>query len=660
MQEFSKKLQKSIFSMKEFLNSLNYGIGANQINNEFKQILRELLVNDIVKEHKNKYYLNNGYVFGSLDISSKGTGFLECFDESFKKDLLIENKNLKGANYKDIVAAKLLPLKKRRPSAKVVLVLKRANETSLVITKKYGEAVLGMNIKTGLSIALKASQKSLKALPLGTILKIENENNNIIEVLGHINDESVDEKISLALFNKNSEFSDACTKEALANGDSVDASMYENRIDLRNLAFCTIDPIHAKDFDDAIYYDTQKREIYVAIADVSEYVYAYSTIDKEARNRGFSIYFPHIAIPMLPRPLSENICSLKPNLDRLAYCFKITLDNECKVIKEELFEAIINSKRRFNYDEVDEILIKKPHLGEFSYLYELFKITSILRKNRLKNAFEFRTEELRMTLDENLSLKSTIFEKDTPSHNLIEDCMLLANKAAAKLIDIGVFRNHLSADSKKIDKLINELLELGIDVKFKPNLPELIRDIQALADELNLRAEVDKLIIKAQKKAEYSSENAGHFGLGFDKYTHFTSPIRRYSDLILHRLLKAKQKKDDKLFNYLLLNIQSTCESLSTLEREADKVAYDFMDRKFARWAAKNIGKKFKALVVQNDGICIAKLDDEIKGADIILYDTRVNLLQSVEVQIVEADIIMAKIYAKITKNLNPLKAENV
>ncbi|EPA2222962.1 RNB domain-containing ribonuclease [Campylobacter coli] len=644
--------------MKEFLNNLNYGISAHEVSNEFKQILRELLANNIIKEHKNRYYLNNGYVFGTLDISSKGTGFLQCFDESFKKDLLIENKNLKGANYKDIVAAKLLPLKKKRPSAKVVLVLKRANETSLVITKRYGEAVLGMNIKTGLSTALKASQKSLKALPLGTILKIENQDNNIIEVLGHIDDESVDEKISLALFNKNNEFSNACIKEALANGDSVDASMYENRLDLRTLPFCTIDPIHAKDFDDAIYFDTEKRELYVAIADVSEYVYAYSAIDKEARSRGFSIYFPHIAIPMLPRPLSENICSLKPHLDRLAYCFKITLDLDCKVVKEELFETIINSKRRFNYDEVDEILIQKPDLKELSWLYKLFEITKTLRKNRLKNAFEFRTEELRMNLDENLSLKSTIFEKDTPSHNLIEDCMLLANKAAAKLIDVGVFRNHSSADMKKIDRLLNELLELGIDVKPKPNLPELIRDIQALADELGLRAEVDKLIIKAQKKAEYSSENGGHFGLGFDKYSHFTSPIRRYSDLILHRLLKAKQKKDEKLFNYLLLNIQSTCENLSVLEREADKVAYDFMDRKFARWAAKNIGKKFKALVVQNDGICIAKLDDEIKGADIILYDTRVNLLESVEVQILEADIIMAKIYAKITQRLR--KESNV
>ena len=642
--------------MKEFLNSLNYGLNSNEINNDFKQILRELLAQDIVKKYKNKFYLNNGFVFGKIDISSKGTGFLQCFDEAFKKDLLIENKNLNQASYKDIVVARLLPIKKKRPSAKVVLILERANETALVLTKKYGEAVLGMNVKTGLCTALKASQKSLKALPLGTILKIECKNNEIIEVVGHIDDESVDEKISLALYNKNDGFSELCEKQALANGDEVDVSLYENRVDLREFSFCTIDPIHAKDFDDAIFYDEKQNALYVAIADVSEYVFAYSAIDKEARNRGFSIYFPHRAVPMLPRTLSENICSLKPNLPRLAYCFKINFNENFEIIKEELFEGIIISKRRFNYDEVDEILQNKPDLKEFSWLYKLYEITKILRKNRLKNAFEFRTEELRLSLNDDLSLKSTTYEKDTASHNLIEDCMLLANKAAAKLLDeLGIFRNHLNADTKKIITLLNELAELGIDVKFNPNLSQLIKDIQILADELNLRALVDKLIIRTQKKAEYSSVNQGHFGLGFDKYTHFTSPIRRYSDLLLHRLLKARN--DEKLYKYLLLNIQSTCESLSLLEREADKVAWDFMDRKFARWATRNLNKKFKAIITQNDGICIARLDDELCGAEFILYDKSANLFERVEVEILEADVVAAKIYAKITKSL---KEENV
>ncbi|AJC84869.1 VacB/RNase II family 3'-5' exoribonuclease [Campylobacter peloridis] len=646
--------------MKELFNQLSYGLNANEITNKNKQIIRELLTCEIIKFYKNKYYLKDGFTFGKIDISANGTGFLQSYDIAFKRDLLIENKNLKGANYADIVVAKLLPLKKKRPSAKVVLILKRAHETSLVVTKKYGEAVLGVNIQTGLACALKASQKSLKTLPLGTILKIENHNNNITEVIGHIDDDFVDEKISLALFNKNAIFDNLCENEAKAYGNSVDASMYPSRKDLRNLNFCTIDPVDAKDFDDAIYYDKNEHAIYVAIADVSAYVHAYSAIDKEARARGFSIYFPHIAIPMLPRALSENICSLKPNEDRLAFCFKISLDQNNEVIKEELFEAIINSKRRFNYDEVDEYLKTHQNLNNINWLYDAFKITQALRKKRLKNACEFKTQELRMTLDENNKLISTRLESDTASHNLIEDCMLLANKAAAKLIDIGIFRNHLSPDYKKINQLLADLSTLSIDITPKNNAIELIKDIQALANELNIREEVDKLIIKAQKKAEYASENAGHFGLGFDKYTHFTSPIRRYSDLILHRLLKAKINQDEKMFNYLLLNIQSTCEQLSILEREADKVAWDFMDRKFARWASKNLGKKFKALVVENQNTLEVKLDDEIKGALVIIIGSRANLLERVEVEICEVDIINAKIFGKITKHFNLEREKNV
>ncbi|EGG0461723.1 VacB/RNase II family 3'-5' exoribonuclease [Campylobacter lari] len=646
--------------MKELFNQLSYGLNANEITNKNKQIIRELLTCDIIKFYKNKYYLKDGFTFGKIDISVNGTGFLESFDPAFKRDLLIENKNLKGANYADIVVAKLLPLKKKRPSAKVILILKRAHETSLVMTKKYGEAVLGVNIQTGLTCALKASQKSLKALPLGTILKIENHDNNITEVIGHIDDDFVDEKISLALFNKNAIFDNLCENEAKAYGDKVDASMYPSRKDLRNLNFCTIDPIDAKDFDDAIYYDKNEHAIYVAIADVSAYVHAYSAIDKEARSRGFSIYFPHIAMPMLPRALSENICSLKPNEDRLAFCFKISLDQNNEVIKEELFETIINSKRRFNYNEVDEYLQTQEDLGVINWLYEVFKITQNLRKKRLKNACEFKTQELRMTLDENNKLIKTRLENDTASHNLIEDCMLLANKAAAKLIDIGVFRNHLSPDYKKIDQLLADLSTLSIDINPKNNVIELFKDIQVLANELNIREEVDKLIIKAQKKAEYSSENAGHFGLGFDKYTHFTSPIRRYSDLILHRLLKAKINNDEKMFNYLLLNIQSTCEELSLLEREADKVAWHFMDRKFARWAKENIGKRFKALVVENQSSLQVKLNDEIKGALITIIGSRANLLENVEIEITEVDIVSAKIFGKITKHFSLERNQNV
>ena len=638
--------------MKEFLTSLLVGIKEKEISNEDKEILRNLLNLGAVSLHKDKFYLNNGYVCGKLDISQNATGFIMPFDKRFKQDIIVENKNLNNSHLGDIVLAKLLPLKKKRQSAKIVMSLKLANETSVVYTKRFGAAILGVNLKTGLSTTLKATQKSLKMLPLGTLLKINNLNNEIVEVLGNLEDPLSDEKISLAIYNKNDKFSEACELEAKAFGDEVDASMYPNRVDLRNLEFCTIDPVDAKDFDDAIYFDEKKREIYVAIADVSEYVTAYSAIDSEAKKRGFSIYFPHISVPMLPRALSENICSLKPDVPRLAFCFKISLDANNEVKKEELFEAIILSKRRFNYDEIDEILEGKREC-EISWVKPLFKLTTKLSKKRLFHAFDFRTKELRMSLDEEGQISQTRFESDSDSHRLVEDCMLLANKAAAKLITKGVFRNHASPDFKKIDTLLEDLQLLGLDFTYESDLANLIRKIQTKADELGNREEIDKLIIKSQKKAEYSSENLGHFGLGFDRYTHFTSPIRRYSDLILHRLLKAKISKDEKLYNFLLLNIQSTCATLSELEREADKVAYDFMDRKFARWAAANIGKEVRCYVSENQNVLVAKLDDYFVGARIFITGYSANLLQKLVVKITEADIASAKIFAKVVRKID-------
>lgn len=646
--------------MKDFLISLSFGLDERLVVSEYKELLRELLQCQILSKHKNKFYLNNGFVFGKMDISSKGTGYVELWhnENRSQKDLLVESKDLNTASLGDIVACRLYK-QKGRLKARVILVLKRTNESFLVMTKKHGKMVLGTNLQSGLSVPLKASQKSLNALPLGTILKIRSKDNEIIEVLGHIDDEKVDEKISLALFNKNDEFDALALAEAAAWGEKIDINLYENRLDLRNLGFCTIDPIDAKDFDDAIYYDERAKILYVAIADVSEYVYVYGAIDKEARYRGFSIYLPHRAIPMLPSALSEGLCSLKPNEDRLVFGFKISLDEKGEVLKEELFEGIIHSKRRFHYDEVDEFLEKKADLKECNFLHPLFTLTQILRKKRLKNAFEFKSKELRMSLNEKGELQSTRYESDTPSHKLIEECMLLANKAAAKLITKGVFRNHLSPDYTKISKLSAELALLGIDAPKRANLSEFVRGVQVLADELGIREEVDKLIIKAQKRAEYASENFGHFGLGFDKYTHFTSPIRRYSDLTLHRLLKAKMKNDEKTFNYLLLNINSLCESLSLLEREADKVAWDFMDRKFARWAKRNLHQKFEALIIENQNTTIAKLDDEIKGGTILLYDFGLSLFERVRLEITEADIVFAKVFGKVRQILSD-KENNV
>lgn len=643
------------------LYSLGEGVQEDDLNeNDFKIIEKLLSINAVKQTHK-FYRLKDKFRVGKIDIARNGVGYLEVFGQkSYKKDLLIEAKDLNSANKDDIVVVKRFFNKSHRPKARVVLVLKRNFSHSIVCLKKIGKNIIGVNVKNLLHVNICASQKSLRALPKETIVKIDNENGVIDELLGVLSDEKVDERISLYLYNKSEEFSKSAEQEALSHGKSVDKSLHVDYDDLTNLPFCTIDPPDAKDFDDAIYFDTDNYILYVAIADVSSYVFPFGAIDEEAKKRGFSIYLPHKSIPMLPRNLSENICSLKPNEDRLAFCFKITLDKStCRVKKEELLKAVINSKKRYNYDEIDLFFEKKyKNIDKddekiFKWLNPLKKLTDKLRKDRLANGYEFRSDEVRMVVDENQQLISTKIEKETPSHGLIEDCMLLANKAAAKQIVYGIFRNHESPSFERIEELLVDLEMIGLNFNFSQDLPKLIKTIQAQADTLGIREDVDKLIIKSQKKAMYESESKGHFGLGFDKYTHFTSPIRRYSDLLLHRLLKAKLDNDEKYSKYQLENIDELCNSLSKLERESDRVAWDYMDRKFARWASRNIGGEFEAIITEVGRNIVAKLDDELKGANILIIDEDVELLERVKVKIIEANILQANIVAKVTQRLD-------
>ena len=648
--------------MRDFLQSLSKGVAEETISPLFLPHLKELLKIKAVVKHKNIVSFDTAYKAGKIDIAFSGTGFLTPFETSDDKDILIEASSLYGASRGDLAVVKLSSHQKggKRPKAVVVYIAQRAFLKSIVYTKMQKGKIVGINIKNEAIHDLSASQKSLKQLPFGSVLKIDNTNGSIEEVLGVLDDPTVDEKISLALFDKNEFFSKEAEAEAKSHGDSVDKAYYPERTDLTHLPFCTIDPVDAKDFDDAIYFDVQNYILYVAIADVSEYVYDMGPIDKEAKERGFSIYFPHKSIPMLPRSLSENICSLKPNVDRLAFTFKIILDPfTCKPIKEELLQSVIHSHKRYTYEKIDLFLSGKTGNADavdkniLEYLLPLYALTQKLRAQRLENSFEFRSSEVRMRVDEHQNLLSTTIESETPSHGLIEDCMLLANKAAAKKLSFGIFRTHESPSFERMETLLNDLAMIGISVKLSVHLPKMIQEIQIKADALNIRDEVDKLIIKSQRKAIYEPENKGHFGLGFDSYTHFTSPIRRYSDLTLHRLLKAESSQNEKKLKFLLTDITSLCENISLLERESDKVAWDYMDRKFARWCALHVGDNFKAIVTETQRNPIAKMEDEIKGARIFLLDTDVELLQRIEIKIVESNIATGKIYARVTRKFD-------
>ena len=637
--------------MREFLYALTKGIHKDDIPKDYQYLIKDFIKLKSIKLKKDFYKLNSDYRFGCIDITRSNLGFLEVIAKEKMKDLLVETKDLSNSSKGDLVLAKRVYAPHGRPKAKVIYIVQRKDRYQVVYTKTVNRRVVGINVKTGLENSISASQKSLKLLPKNSVLKIDHETASVVEVLGVLDDPKVDEKISLALFDKKEEFTKQSELEAKSFGDFVDKSMYPNRVDLTHLPFCTIDPKTAKDFDDAIYFDTEKSVIYVAIADVSEYVFYKGSIDKEAIQRGFSIYFPHKSIPMLPRALSENICSLKPNEDRLTFTYKITINPKTlKVEKEELLETIINSKRRFTYDEVDALLESSKSDDELSSsILSLNNLAVKLRKKRLQKGYDFHSSEISMILDSDQNLVKTVKEVETPAHSLVEECMLLANKAAAKMFDFGIFRVHEPPSYDSIATLLEQVAELGIFVHFKTDLHSLIQEIQQKAKELNLLEHVDKLIIRAQKQAHYSATNVGHFGLGFDRYTHFTSPIRRYSDLTLHRLLKAIIRKDEKLKRFLLKDIEPLCEKLSELERESDKVAYDYMDRKYARWAKENLDEIVDAVISSTSSTYIASSRGDIEGARIFLSDKEGELFEDVRVKLIGSDIATTKIIGIIT-----------
>ncbi len=615
--------------------------------------------------------LRSLYRIGRLWISQEGKGYLEAEDKE-QKDLLIEIGNLAEAKNGDEVVVKRIIARRGRPSAKVVLVSRPSQVIVIGYTRKDESGRFSvLNIKTGEATKAILPGLDLKAFKDGTVLLIDAATSVVKEILGHLGDARVDERISLLLYGREGEiFPSDCIEQALKIPSKVQPWEMEGRVDLRHLPFCTIDPVSAKDFDDAIFFDLKNNTLYVAIADVSHYISYFSAIDKEAKHRGFTTYLPHKAFPMLPRELSENICSLKPHVDRLAFICKIQLDpNSLKALNEEFFEGVIHSKRRFNYDEIDAIFEgEKKDFSEtereiLNWLLPLKEITKRLRRQRLKRGFDFRSDEVRIEIDSNHELKATSIETGTPSHSLIEECMLLANKAAAKRFEgegDSIFRIHEAPNTDKLEELLEELATVGIyvDLPKESEAPTIIRKIQKEAKRLGLEAEVDDLIIKSLRRASYSPFNVGHFGLGFEKYSHFTSPIRRYSDLILHRLIKADLKNDRTQKEYLLRNIEPLSVRVSELERNATKAEWDFRDRKFARWAASKIGNRFSAQIIQIDiedtqRGAKALIECEMQGVIVELLEYDALLFDRIEIEIIDVNIAQALINARQLKKLN-------
>ena len=643
--------------MKSLLIRLTHGLFAQDVTDNEKELIQQWLHMKLLNFENNKYQFTSAYRAGIIsNVQSQGA-YLQTIGESIR-DHFIDTSYLNGARTGDLVIAQRLLGKRGGPSAKVIVIVGRAQSFSVGVLSHHNDQMALRDIRTSQTIPI--SIIDLSNTENNSVYQINNQT-NMARYLGNLIDPLVDEKIVLALYNKHDDFEPDVLEIAASFPKEVDATLHPKRTDLRHLPFCTIDPVTAKDYDDAICFIPQSHTLYVAIADVSQYVTPFGALDAEAIYRSFSIYLPHRSIPMLPRQLSETLCSLQPLVDRLAYTFELTIDpTTLEVTNTKLYESIIHSHRRFTYEDIDLFLegnlvasTQKEQLV-LEYIPALNDLTAKLKAKRMEKGYDFRSSELEMRIDEESNIISTEFAVETPSHALIEDCMLLANKAAASLYERGVFRIHEPPSPMKLQSLYTELASIGIFVEFQGSLKETITAIQAEATKRELESEVDTLIIRAQMQAKYAPYNTGHFGLGFERYTHFTSPIRRYSDLIVHRLLKALSAGDNEEESYVLRNIESLCTSISEKEREASDIEIRFQERKFARWASTVIGLEFKARITQTEDQIRAEIHDVITGAKVnVTAHFGLLLFDDIMVKIETVDLATAKITASFVSKID-------
>ena len=595
---------------------------------ELKQI-EKFLKDEIIVKIDDNYELNSKYKVAIVNVGKNLVILEDLISEH--KNIKIEFDDLNGAYDGDLVLAKRVFNPRSRTKAKIIKILDGKKNDVLVYIKDKAFHTVKENIKLENKNALKYKE--------GEVLLVDNKSLELIKNLGNIEDPKIDEYISLYLY-----------KEIfrLDKPLEIDAKMDDTkpRVDLRDLAFCTIDPSSAKDHDDAIYYDKLENILYVAIADVSYFVKEGSELDKLAYLKSTSIYLPHKVLPMLPPILSEEMCSLKEGIDRYAYVFKIYLDvKNLGVKKSELFEAIIKSHRNFSYGRIDRVIegqldqYSKTEKEIFDYLIPLYDLTKKYRAKRLLKGYDFRSSENRLKL-RNSNLESVEVETSTSSHQLVEECMLFANIEASKKVNMmGIYRIHEEPPFKAISKLVDDVNILGVNAKLQSDVHETIVHIQEKAKIAMLSAEIDELIIQAQTQAKYSSKNLGHFGLGFTSYSHFTSPIRRYSDLVLHRMLKTKQTPK---------NIDDICAHISLNERKVDQLVWDFEDRKYARWANEHIDEEIKVKIVDVEkarAVCYEKM----VGMKVVLDNFKgQKLFTKLRVKIKSVDIVTKLIVATI------------
>ncbi len=615
IKSFFKQNPDRSFKSKEIAKRLK--IKSDIEYSELKAILYQLSSNKFLIRTGKRYQLNvlpeSNKIVGNFQFNKSGYGFVTPKNNQLG-DIFISGRNIGTAFNGDKVEVVLFAKQKgKNLEGQIVNVIRRKRKEFTGILKKSKSFYFVTPDAADVHRDIYVDRNKLNEAKSGDKVVVGdiswetgmlNPEGNILEVLGEESNPAT-EILSLAReFNLRTSFPEKVNSEAERISPEISENEIKNRIDLRQKNIITIDPVDAKDFDDALSIETNEKGNYsigVHIADVSYYVNEKSAIDSEALSRGNSVYFVGKAIPMLPEKLSNEICSLKPNVDRLTYSVFFEITPRGRIVNHKISKTIINSKRRFTYEEVQEII--ENGNGEFSQEIKLLnKIAKILRQKRVKEgSIEFFTPEVSFELDENGKPVSILKKQIKESNMLVEEFMLLANKTIAKeIIKLNrpfIYRIHDYPDAEKIKEFSRFVRSLGYS--FNPDTRKVSGQFHSLMEQVKGKEEesiVNELAIRSMAKAVYSPKNIGHYGLGFKFYTHFTSPIRRYSDLIVHRLL-FKYKTNQKKPHYSLEELDEICEHISATERNSVEAERRSVKLKQVQYLKGKVGEEFPAVI---------------------------------------------------------------
>ena len=587
-----------------------------------------------------RYKLNNlphsNILRGRFELTRQGYGFVIVNDDKLN-DIFISSRNIGTAFEGDIVEVELFAKQKgKNLEGQIIGIVERKRNEYVGIIKKSKSFYFISPDDPSIHRDIYINESKLNGAKTGDKVIVGkliwetsmlNPEGEVLEVLGKSGSHDT-EILSLAReFELKYKFDKNVLTEAEKISSSISSEDIKKRLDFRNINTFTIDPEDAKDFDDALSLQRLNNgnfSIGIHIADVSHYVTMDTSLDEEALIRGNSVYFVGKVIPMLPEKLSNTVCSLVPYEDRLTYSVVVEINNRGKVVDYKISKSIINSKRRFTYDEVQQIIEKGR--GDFSEdILQLNKIAQILRNKRMREgSFDFVTPEVKFNLDENGIPVSYNLKLMKESNMLVEEFMLLANKTVAMHIALPksgmakpfVYRVHDYPDPEKINEFARFVKTLGYS--FDPGMASKSKQFQALLNQAKGKEEealINELAIRSMAKAIYSPNNIGHYGLGFKYYTHFTSPIRRYSDLVVHRLLDSySRKKDGEI--YSLEELDEICDNISACERKAIEAERFSVKQKQIEYLKNHQGNEFSAIIsgITNFGLFVKITDILAEG----------------------------------------------